>query len=299
MILCFGTFGRVLNCCRHGISMSRFVARVAWVVDTKNRCLGAGLDYEIDDNALDTIKNLSNPPVASRLLSCKQDFELNGNKEPPVDVSFKRFKSKVMPFINEDMVAKAVLTVRYIISLDDTIGNERKETFKKYLGMYRDEFLQQTIFDVPDFFTRVLLYTTCVDNNEGRPYVKKITDTLIEGIANDDWAELRWDTITQTLELVPAGERRLSDWVDQLCQLRSPIAEDVEGFVNMEWIGVNMTDLDPSIWGRTEIRKSDAQRLLSRKINPYVQTQSPGHLETSSKLRRWFRGKSNKSSEDM
>ena len=295
MILCFGIFADVLNRCNLGLPQEGFVPRVAWVVDRRNSSLASNLDFDVDDP--DGMEG--NKPVVSRLLSCERPLKLRDKQLPSLQVARERFKSEVMPFISEDMVAKAVLAVRYIISLDDTIDNERKETFKKYLGMYRDEFLQQTIFDVPDFFTRVLLYTTCVDNKEGQPYVKEITDTLIEEVANDNWTELRWDAITQTLELIPTGEKRLSDWVDQLCQLRSPLAEDAEGFANMEWIGVNMTDLDPSIWGRTEIRKSDAQRLLSRKINPYVQTQSPGHLETSSKLRRWFRGKSNKSSEDM
>lgn len=295
MILCFGIFAKVLNLCTHERSQGKFIPRVAWVIDSCNSSLAIGLDFDVDDP--DGMEG--NKTVVSRLLSCDRRLKLRDKQLPSLLIARERFKSEVMPFISEDMVAKAVLAVRYIISLDDTIDNERKETFKKYLGMYRDEFLQQTIFDVPDFFTRVLLYTTCVDNKEGQPYVKEITDTLIEEVANDNWTELRWDTITQTLELVPAGERLLSDRVNQLCQLRSPIAEDAEGFANMEWIGVNMTDLDPSIWGRTEIRKSDAQRLLSRKINPYVQTQSPGHLETSSKPRRWFRGKSNKSSEDM
>lgn len=295
MTLCFGIFARVLSCCTHGKPEYEFIPRVAWVIDRRNSSLASGLDFDVDDP--DGMEG--NKPVVSKLLSCEHSLVLRDKQLPSLVVACERFKSKVMPFINEDMVAKAVLTVRYIISLDDTIGNERKETFKKYLGMYRDEFLQQTIFDVPDFFTRVLLYTTCVDNNEGQPYVKEITDTLIEEVANNNWAELRWDAITQTLELIPTGEKLLSDRVNQLCQLRSPIAEDAEGFANMEWIGINMTDLDPSIWGRTEIRKSDAQRLLSRKINPYVQTQSPGHLETSSKPRRWFRGKSNKNPDDM
>lgn len=295
MTLCFGVFADILNRCNLGLPQEGFVPRLAWVVDRRNSSLASNLDFDVDDP--DGMEG--NKPVVSRLLSCKRPLKLRDKQLPSLQVARERFKSKVMPFINEEKVAKAVLAVRYIISLDDTIDNERKETFKKYLGMYRDEFLQQTIFDVPDFFTRVLLYTTCVDNKEGRPYVKEITDTLIEEVANNNWAELRWDAITQTLELIPTGEKLLSDRVNQLCQLRSPIAEDAEGFANMEWIGVNMTDLDPSIWGRTEIRKSDAQRLLSRKINPYVQTQSPGHLETSSKPRRWFRGKSNKSSEDM
>lgn len=268
MILCFGTFVSVLSYYTQGQPDVKFVPRVAWVVDTKNSSLGKGLTSNVSEDELDGMEG--NPEVVCRLLSCKRPLVLRDKQLPSLAVARARFKSKVMPFINEEKVAKAVLAVRHIISLDDTIKNERKETFRKYLGMYRDAFLQQTIFDVPDFFARVLLYTTCIDNNEGRPYVKEITDSFIEEIANDDWADPKWDTVAQTLELIPTGEKRLSDWVDWLCKLRAPMDPGGTEYLLARWIGVKMTDLDPSIYGRTEIRGSDAQKLLLRKINPYA-----------------------------
>lgn len=280
MILCFGIFVGILNCCKRELSQEKFVPRIAWVLDRRNRSLKSESKEDRDEDkgsAVDNPDNTEgNKSVVSRLLSCKRPLVLRENQLPSLEVARERFKSQVMPFINEDMVAKAVLAVLYIISKDETIEAEHKESFRRYLGMYKEELLQQTSFDVPDFLTRVLLYTTCVDNKEGQPYVKKITDTFIEEATNDNWAELKWDTITQTLELIPAKEKLLSDRVDQLCQLRSPITADK--YLSTEWIWVNMTDLDPSIWGRTEIRESDAQRLLSRKINPYAQTKSPESL---------------------
>lgn len=280
MTLCFGIFAGILNCCKRELSQEKFVPRIAWVLDRRNRSLKSESKEDRDEDkgsAVDNPDNTEgNKSVVSRLLSCKRPLVLRENQLPSLEVARERFKSQVMPFINEDMVAKAVSAVLYIISKDETIEAEHKESFRRYLGMYKEELLQQTSFDVPDFLTRVLLYTTCVDNKEGQPYVKKITDTFIEEATNDNWAELKWDTITQTLELIPAKEKLLSDRVDQLCQLRSPITADK--YLSTEWIWVNMTDLDPSIWGRTEIRESDAQRLLSRKINPYAQTKSPESL---------------------
>lgn len=274
MILCFGIFGNILNICNHQLPQEKFISRVAWVVDRRNSSLAYGLDFEVDDpNGME-----GNKSVVSRLLSCRNRLVIRDECLPSAEVARERFKSKVMPFIGEDMVAKAVLAVRYIISQDDTIESERKESFKKYLGMYRDEFLQQTSFDVPDFFARVLLYTTCIDNKEGGPYVKEITDAFIEEAANEGWAELKWDTNTQTLELVSTGEKRLSDWVERLCQLRPPITADK--YLTTEWLGVNMTDLDPSIWGRTELKDADVQKLLARKINPFADTKSPEYPET-------------------
>lgn len=270
MILCFGTFSRALNCCRQGISRSRFVARVAWVIDTKNRCLGAGLDYEIDENALNTIKSLSNPPVASRLLSCKQDFELSSNKEPPVDVAFKRFKSQVMPFIDEDMLAKAVLAILYIISKDETIEAEQKESFRRYLGMYKEELLRQTRFDVPDFLTRVLLYTTCVNNNEGRPYAKGITDAFIEKVVNDSWAALKWDAATQTVEVIPSEERRLFDEINVLSELRHALMTEQVSDTDTSWLGVDKNILFPSRCKRIEFGDPNAKAMLSNKLMQYM-----------------------------
>lgn len=265
-MLCFGTFGSVLNMCNQGLPQDKFIPRVAWVVDRKNSSLASGLDSVVDDPK--TMEG--NKEVVSRLLSCERPLKLRDKCLPSLEVARERFKSEVMPFISEDMVAKAVLAVCNIISHDDTIVNERKETFKKYIGMYREKFLQQTSFNVPDFFTRVLLYTACVNNKEGQPYVAEITNKFLEESVNSDWAELKWDTTTQILELIPTKEKRLSEWVDRLCELRPPVTGGLLEREKTRWLPVKMTGLDPNIWGRTEIRESDARRLLLRKINPYV-----------------------------
>lgn len=269
MILCFGVFARILSCCTKDLPQIKFVPRIAWVVDRRNSSLASGLDLDVDD----PVGMEGNNPVVSRLLSCERPLVLNDKQLPSLAVARERFKTKVMPFINDDKIATAVSAILYVIFRDKTIEAENKESFRRYLGMYKTELLQQTKFDVPDFLTRVLLYTTCVDNKEGHPYIEEITDAFIEEISNNNWAKLKWDTITQTLELIPAREKLLSDKVDRLCQLRSPITADK--YLTTEWIGVNMTGLEPSVWGRTELRDSDAQKLLSRKINPYVHSKLP------------------------
>lgn len=265
MVLCFGIFAKTLSLCRQKTPEIKLIARIAWTVDRMNSCLGAGLDYEIPDDELD-IKSLGNAPVVSRLLSCEQDFALKRNKKPTVEIVCKGFKDKVMPFLAEDKVAKAVLAVRKIIALDETIDDTRKETFNKFLGMYKDEFLQQTSFDVPAFFAKVLLYTTCINNRDGQPYANMISNDFIEDAVGTDWAKLNWNASAQTLELIPTGEKRLSELVDRLYKLRPSIGEveDENEYANMEWLGIDLTDLDPSIYGRTEIRASDAQKLLAR-----------------------------------
>lgn len=205
MILCFGTFAKVLNCCKQILPQDKFVPRLAWVVDKMNSSLAVNLKSEDISDNFDIGEMEGNPAVVSKLLSCNQRFELRDKSLPSVEVASESFKSAVMPYINEDKIVKAVLTIFYIISKDETIVNERKETFRKFVGMYKDELFQQIEFDVPEFFARVLLYTTCVDNNEGRPYAKEITDDFIEkGAAaiEDSGTELKWDTTTKTVKII-------------------------------------------------------------------------------------------------
>ncbi len=270
MILCFGTFARVLSGCREKISATKFVARIAWTVDQMNSCLEAGLDYEISDKDLETIKSLGNAPVVSKLLSCNQDFELKSNKRPLIEDTRKRFESKVMPFISEDMVANAVLALRDIISRDDTIDTlegTRKETFKKYLGLYRDEFLQQTSFNVPDLFARILLYTTCINNREGEPYIGMITDKFIQDSTSTVWAKLKWDTNTQTLDLLPSEEERFFDEVNALNELRLSLMKEQE---NSGWLGVSESILFPSRHRNIEVRDPEIKRRMSDKLMQYM-----------------------------
>lgn len=121
--------------------------RVAHRCDSgQPRCLGAlcALLDEVDDME-------GNTPLVCRLLSCERPLVLNDKQLPSLAVASERLKAKVMPHISEDMVAKAVLSILYIISQDNAIGVEHKENFKKWLGMYKDDLLQQTKFNVPDF----------------------------------------------------------------------------------------------------------------------------------------------------
>lgn len=203
MILCFGIFARILNCCRQDVLPGvKFVPKIAWVVDRKNSSLAVGLKDEVKDEELDDMEG--NSTVVTKLLSCERPLVIKSKRLPSIEEASKDFKSKVMPHINGDKIAKAVLAVLYIISKDETIVNERKETFRKFVGMYKDELLQQIKFDPPDFFARVLLYTTCVNNEEGCPYVKEITDDFIEKVAAalDSRTELKWDTTTKTAEII-------------------------------------------------------------------------------------------------
>lgn len=266
MILCFGIFADILNRCNLGLPQERFVPRLAWVVDRHNSSLAIGLDFDVDDP--DGMEG--NGGVVCRLLLCERRLKLRDKQLPSLQVARERFKSKVMPFINEDMLANAVLAILYIISKDETIETENKESFRRYLGMYKEELLRQTKFDVTDFLTRVLLYTTCVDNKRGQPYVEEITDTFIEKVANDSWTELKWDATSQTVEVVRSEESNFYDEIESLNELRLALMETPVNHTDIEWLGVDERVLFPSRYKHMRFKDAETKRRFSARLVQYT-----------------------------
>ncbi len=266
MILCFGVFANILNLCKRGLPQDKFVPRIAWVVDRQNSSLASDLNYVVDDP--DGMEG--NKSVVSKLLSCVRPLILKDTQLPSLAVARERFKSKVMPFIKDDRVAKAVLATLYIISEDKTIRDERKERFREYLGMYRDELLQQTTFNVPDFFARVLLYTTCVDNNEGRSYAKKITDAFIEKIVKESWAEIKWDATTQAITIMPTAEGEFRAEIEELSELRRSLMIEPVNYVDTGWLGVDESVLFPSRYGKIEFKDPAVKKKVFDKMEQYA-----------------------------
>lgn len=266
MRLCFGIFAKILNLCNRDLPQEKFVPRIAWAVDRQNSSLASGLDYSVDDP--DGMEG--NKSVVSKLLSCERPLILRDQRLPTLEVACERFKSKVMPHINEDMVAKAVLAILYIISKDETIVADRKETFKVYFGLHRDELLRQTTFHVPDFFARVLLYTTSVDNHEGCPYAKEITDAFIEKAVNESWAESKWDATTQTVEIMPSEEKHLLDEINMLSELSYSLVAEQMSYTDTGWLGVDESILFPSRCRRIKFSDPSTKAMVSNKLMQYT-----------------------------
>lgn len=304
MVLNFGIFAGILNCCRQGLPGVKFVPRIAWIVDKRNSSLGSELNFVVTDDKLDGMEG--NSTVVSKLLACKQSFELTDEYRPSLEVAREEFKSKVLPFIDEDKIAKAILTILHIISRDGTIVTERKESFKKYVGMYRDELLKQEKFNVSDFFTRVLLYTICVDNNEGYSCIEEIVEFLagnvdnregcsytetakepkktrrtgkiekimtafIEYVANDSWVEAKWDATTQTVELIPTKEGQIWDAIIRTSELRlALINQDMDQrYTDTSWLGIDERALFPSKHMQMEFKNPEAKKLMIDKMAQY------------------------------
>ncbi|MBD5085071.1 MAG: hypothetical protein HDT33_08465 [Clostridiales bacterium] len=309
MILCFGTFASLLHCCGSPqLPRNKFVPRVAWVIDTKNSSLGRNLtsdkDFaEVTSDVLDIMEG--NPPVVSRLLSCQRPLELKNKRLPSVETATKRFEDAVMPFIDKDSVAKAVLGTLHIIYEDETIGVEHRENFKKYFEMYKEDLLRQTEFNAPAFFARVLLYTTCVDNTkgrscifpdeeppdeelphgedkeglpcenglpcrEGRSCVKTITTKFVEEIIKESWADLKWDAVTQTVKLIPTEEKHFHDEIQNISKRYfSSIINPMYIDSNISWLGVDESALFPGIYPRIEL-DDEKKKIAKDKMMQYI-----------------------------
>ena len=314
MILCFGTFAKALYCCcSPRLLQSRFIPRVAWVIDTKNSSLqrrpreegAVDIEPRAEFSSDDLGRIEGNPQVASRLLSCQRSFELNNKCLPSVETATKRFEDAVMPFIDKDSVAKAVLVTLHIIYEDATIGVEHRENFKKYFEMYKEDLLRQTEFYAPAFFAKVLLYTTCVDNTkgrscifpdeepldeellhgedkeglpcknrlpcrEGRSCVKTITTEFVEKIIKESWADLKWDAVTQTVKLVPTEEKHFHDEIQNISKryfssIINPMCIDSD----ISWLGVDESALFPGIYSHIEL-DDEKKKIAKDKMMQYI-----------------------------
>lgn len=222
MVLCFGIFAKILSCCRLDLPQEKFVSRIAWSVDKQNSSLASDLDFVVDNpEGMEGNKSL-----VSKLLSCKQSFVLRDKQLPSLEDARERFKSQVMPFIDDEKVANAVLAILYVISQDETIEIKHKEYFKRCLGMDKADVLRQARFDVPDFLTRILLYTIRVDNREGVQFAKDIADTFIEEAATKSWAEAKYDVDTQTVEVIQSVEKQLLDRIETLAEIQFFLVQD-------------------------------------------------------------------------
>lgn len=209
MRLCFGTFARILNGCRHNIIQAQLIARIVMCIDPQNSSIIRNWDKvkkQLDDSGFITEEFECNEPAISKLLSCRLNFVFSDGESaniPTQNIVINKFETLVSPFIDSDKKAKVILALLDIIQKDECLDFETKENFKKYLGMDKKHLLQQTEFIFSGFLGKVLLYTVCgkVDNRVGAECVEAITSDYIDKVTEPYMYDYHWDTSTQTLTL--------------------------------------------------------------------------------------------------
>lgn len=202
MRLCFATFAKTLYFCRQRTNQEILVAKIIKCIDPCSNYLDQ--DYRYSDGW--DIKG--DKFAINKLLHCTRPFTTISNEFSKVskrefNTLRKKFKTNVSPLINEDKQASAILTLLNIIKQDKVIDSENAENFKKYLGMDKQQLLQQEKFVFPDFIVRILLYTVYgnVDNRDGKEYIKFITKKYVDSCRDSYFNEYKWDSATQTLTL--------------------------------------------------------------------------------------------------
>lgn len=225
MRLCFGTFARVLNRCRSNyINQVTFIGKLSTAIDSST-------GYSED------------APAVTKLLSCKINFALG----PDVSISNDTCENvvafiakNVSPFIEESRKAGVVLAILDIIRRDTCIDAEKKETFKRFLGRYKHELLQQCDIVFSDFIGRVLLYTIFgdVDNRVGQPYINEITNEYIYNILKEHSHKFQWNQDSQTLVILPIKIFELFEHSILEYQIKDFIERvDPTDRIHVDWFG--------------------------------------------------------------
>lgn len=243
MRLCFGTFASVLNYCRWRISQASFISKIINIIDPKSRYTGE--------------KMAGDGPAITKLLSCKIDFVLSDGETmnmPEQSIVATQLEKQVSPFIDEDMKGKVVIALLDIIRRDKCIDFEKKESFQKYLGLEKQQLLQQSEFVFSDFLAKILLYTIGgnVSNRVGAQYVKIITADYINAIAKPYLNEFEWNSATHTVTLLYIkifhifNEAMINNQIDNfICKI------DPANMMNFSWIEkceIFINDTRENIW---------------------------------------------------
>jgi len=199
MYLCFGTFAAVLNCCKQNIKQYALFAIIA-------KCLDKNSNYiKSDDRYKESWEIEGDGPAISKLLNCTKNYVLENKLSLELSKVVKDFEINVAPYIEEDKKPAVILSLLNIIQLDKSLDFKNKEAFRKNLGVYKQDILNQSKFEFCDFLVRILLYTTCgnVDNKMGKDYVESITKCYVDKFIDDYAFEYEWNSTAQTLTLLP------------------------------------------------------------------------------------------------
>lgn len=197
MHLCFGVVASILNCCRQGVKQSSFVARIAYCLDKESTYITPHDQGEIEGD----------DPAANKLLRCKRDYVFS-RKDIPYTIELsdviRDFRAQVEPWIDEDQKPAILLTLLHIIGQDTKIDAEKKATFKRFMGIEREQLLRQNTFVFSDFLCRLLLYVTGsnIPNTTGQSFIGFINKELILNTRNFYQNEYQWNDETQTLVLL-------------------------------------------------------------------------------------------------
>lgn len=167
--LCFGTFASLLNKCRsEEVHQFDFLGTLICGIDKYSRYI-------------------SEASAITRLLKCELNYTLTEAaiiKEPTNDTLTNYIFKELAPFIMEDKKKTVILTLIDIIRRDTSLSREKKELFKEYFFVDREQFLMESNFVFSDIVSKALLFTTFgnVKNKYNKGDVFVISDEYINTV---------------------------------------------------------------------------------------------------------------------
>ncbi|MBE6844321.1 MAG: hypothetical protein E7508_01220 [Ruminococcus sp.] len=186
--LCFGTFASLLNKCRsEEVHQFDFLGDLIWGIDQYSRYI-------------------SEAPAVTRLLKCELNYTLTeaAIKEKPTNDTLTNYIfEEVAPSIMEDKKKIVILTLIDIIRRDTSLSREKKELFKEYFFVDREQFLMESNFVFSDIVSKALLFTTFgnVKNKYNKGDVFVISDEYINTVTAPYLNDVDWDKGKQALTL--------------------------------------------------------------------------------------------------
>lgn len=189
--LCFGTFTKVLSLCK--------------TENAYNYQIVGEMTKAVDSNC--QYMNKNNRPAVTKLIKCERNLS-KGNitdsgsgtiKKPGESISdvinasqrankeevVEKFRSNVIPLLDEDKKEQIILALLDIIEKDKVLDGDKKLNFEKYMGETKNVLLLQNEFALDEFLTGIFLYTAAgVKNTVGMQSVKLINESYINSLEN-------------------------------------------------------------------------------------------------------------------
>jgi len=135
--------------------------------------------------------------------------------------------------------------------------------------MHKDELLRAAEFNVSDFFARVLLYTTYVNNIDGRQCVVGITDDYIKEAAKNNWSEVELDADRQKVIIKPSKENYFWDRIHEINWMYIVPARDLLG---IPWLVPDeLYTLFPSHYVKVEFKDPEKRHEAVCKMKEYME----------------------------
>lgn len=181
--LCFGIFINILAQCRNKkVARRRLVNEIVKTIDPNSK-----YNVNKEKNVKSADRDNSVYRALNHLYKCTGDFTPQYSSvvelAPKADRGevIRQFRENVIPLIDQDKAALAVLALKDIIKKDSTLiadsGDNNVERFQRYIGGKTiQSFLNETQYDLSEVLASIFLYTViAVKNTEGIEWLTEIS----------------------------------------------------------------------------------------------------------------------------